>query len=143
MSEDCVNHAATLARLPDKPCATYNLNIHGFHPNAAKFGHLRVYGSDAPAIRDLMQEENLADPLHPALPYCGAEIIWAAREELACTLEDVLARRTRALFLNAKAAMEMAPNAAALMARELHCDDAWIAGQVQAFNEVAANYLLH
>lgn len=46
-------------------------------------------------------------------------LVWAARHEMARTLEDVLARRTRALFLNARAAIEMAARAADLLAREL------------------------
>src|SRR4029078_191499 len=62
MAEDCVNQAATLARLPERPCVTGHLNIHGFHPNADKFGKLRVYGSDAAAIGELQRDE----PLHYA-----------------------------------------------------------------------------
>ena len=78
---------------------------------------LRVYGSDAPAIEAMERDDPaLAEPLHPALPYTGAEVVWAARHEMARTVEDVLARRTRALFLNARAAIEMAPRVAALMA---------------------------
>ncbi len=99
MAEDCVNQAATLATLPDRPCVTHQLNIHGFHPNAAKFGPLHVYGSDAPAIEAIQRDDpSLAAPLHPALPYTGAEVVWATRREMARTVEDVLARRTRALF---------------------------------------------
>ena len=97
---------------------TRTLNIHGFHTNAERFGALRVYGADAPAIQDLMRATpSLAAPLHPALPYCGAEVVWAVRHEMARTVEDVLARRTRALFLNAGAAEVMAPAVARLMAR--------------------------
>jgi glycerol-3-phosphate dehydrogenase len=100
-----------------------------------------VYGSDAPLIQDLMRAEPaLAEPLDPALPYTGAEVVWAARHEMARTVEDVLARRTRALFLNAKAAMRMAPSVAGLMARELHRDRAWQTQQVESFGEVARNY---
>jgi glycerol-3-phosphate dehydrogenase len=143
MAEDCVNQAATLARLPEKPCVTDHLNIHGFHPNSAKFGVLRVYGSDAVAVRELMQSDpRLAEPLHPDLPYTGAEVVWAARREMGRTLEDVLARRTRALFLNARAACAMAPEAAGLLARELERDSQWAAEQVHSFRETAGNYLL-
>src|SRR5674476_1419948 len=109
MAEDCVNQAATLARLAEKPCVTGHLNIHGFHPASEKFGHLWVYGSDAPMVQELEQSELAwAEPLDGALPYTGAEVVWAVRHELALTLEDVLARRTRALFLNAQAALRMA-----------------------------------
>src|ERR1700691_3022562 len=133
MAEDCVNQAAMLARLPEKPCVTEYLNLHGFHPAAEKFGALRVYGSDAPLLQDLMRADPaLAQPLHPALPYTGAEVVWAARSEMARTVEDVLARRTRALFLNAKAAVAMAPRVAELMARELGCDADWRARQVES-----------
>jgi glycerol-3-phosphate dehydrogenase len=143
MAEDCVNQAATLARLPDRPCVTKHLNIHGFHPAAEKFGRLAVYGSDAPAVRGLEESDpSLAEPLDAALPYTGAEVVWAARQEMARTLEDVLARRTRALFLNVRAAMRMAPRAAALLARELGRDTAWAAAQVDSFRTLARNYLL-
>ena len=143
MAEDCVNQAAMLARLPEKPCVTEHLNLHGFHPTAEKFGALRVYGSDAPLIQDLMRAEPaLADRLDPALPYTGAEVVWAARHEMARTVEDALARRTRALFLNARAAIRMAPRVAELMARELQCAAAWQAQQLASFEEVARNFLV-
>ncbi len=80
--------------------------------------------------------------MHPALPHCGAEVVWAARFEMARTVEDVLARRTRSLFLNARAAMDMAPKAAGLLARELGRDKAWQAAQVAAFRELAKGYLV-
>jgi glycerol-3-phosphate dehydrogenase len=143
MAEDCVDHAATLARLPEKPCVTRNLNVHGFHRQAHNFGALSVYGSDALLIQDLIRSDpSLATPLHPALPTCAAEVVWAARLEMARTVEDVLARRTRALFLNARAAMEMAPATAKLLARELDRDEAWQAQQVHAFRTLAQGYLV-
>jgi glycerol-3-phosphate dehydrogenase len=143
MAEDAVNQAATLARLPDRDCPTRHLNVHGFHPGAEKFGHLSVYGADALGIQELIVgEPALGEPLHPALPCCGAEVVWAARHEMARSVEDVLARRTRALFLNAAAATLMAPRVAELMARELGRDSAWCAAQLQAFGEVAAAYRL-
>jgi len=141
MAEDCVNQAAMLARLPETACVTGHLKLHGFHPGADAFGPLRVYGSDAPSIQDLMRANpELAEPLDAALPYTGAEVVWAVRHELARTVEDVLARRTRALFLNAKAAIRMAPRTAGLMARELGRDGDWQTQQVRSFGEVAGNY---
>lgn len=126
MAEDCIDQAATLAELPEKQAVTAHLNIHGFHKHADKFENLASYGSDSIAIQDLIRSEpSLGEALHPALIYCGAEVVWAARVEMARTVEDVLARRTRALFLNAHAASAMAPRVAAIMARELHRDEAW------------------
>jgi glycerol-3-phosphate dehydrogenase len=143
MAEDCVNQAATLARLPEKPCVTSHLNIHGFHATAERFGLLRVYGSDAPDVIKLQESDSAwAEVLHPDLPYTAAEIVWAAREEMALTLEDALARRTRALFLNARAALAMAPKVADLLARELGRDESWKAEQLAAFAAVARQYLL-
>jgi len=79
--------------------------------------------------------------LHPKLPYTGAEVLWVTRHEMARTVEDVLARRTRSLFLNAQAAREMAPQVARIMADELGKDAAWQAEQVKLFMEVSASYL--
>ncbi len=148
MAEDCVDQAATLAQLPDRPCVTHHLHIHGFHEvakeQAAKgFGSLAVYGSDAREIRKLIETDaGLGEKLHAALPYIKAEIIWAARSEMARTVEDALARRTRALFLNARAALASAPAVADLMASELNWDEATRTKQLDAFRNVASNYLL-
>jgi glycerol-3-phosphate dehydrogenase len=140
MAEDCVNQAATLARLPEKPCITRELAIHGANELPDEFS---VYGSDAAAIQELIRADSaLSERLHPALPYCGAEVVWAARSEMARTVEDALARRTRALFLNARAAIAMAPSAAALLAQELERDDTWQSEQVHAFEQVAQRYML-
>jgi len=142
MAEDCVNQAATLARLTERPCRTETLNIHGFHPNADKFGSLRVYGSDAAPIRDLIERDpSLAERRDDALPYTVAEVVWAARHEMARTVEDVLARRTRALFLNARSAIAMAPRVAEILSRELERPPGWEGDQVAAFRAVAENYL--
>jgi len=64
------------------------------------------------------------------------------RHEMARTLEDVLARRTRALFLNAQAAMRMAPRVAELMARELGQNQEWESEQLRSFQETAQNYMV-
>jgi glycerol-3-phosphate dehydrogenase len=127
MAEDCVDQAAVIARLPERACRTADLPIHAF---------------DEAAVEALVQQDSsLAAPLDPALPYTGAQVVWAAREEMARTVEDVLARRTRALFLNARAAMAMAPHVADLVAHELGRDDHWKHAQVDAFRQAARNYL--
>jgi len=144
MAEDTVDHAITLARLRDEPCPTKSLPIHGYRDTPADLTKeadpLAVYGSDAEAIRELAADPDLAKRLHPDLPYIAAEVVWAAREEMARTVEDALARRTRALFLNAGAAIAMAEPAAKLLARELGRDDAWIAAQVKTFRDLAHQY---
>jgi len=142
MAEDCVNHAAMLAGLEEKPCATRQLNVHGFLPHAERLEHLAVYGSDAAAIERLARHEPaLAQTLHPDLPYIGAQVVWAARREYARTVDDVLSRRLRATFLNVRAALAMATRVAELMAGELGYDDAWQRSQVETFAAIARGYL--
>jgi len=143
MAEDCVDHAITLGRLRDEPCPTRNLKIHGYAEPPASGNEedpLEVYGSDASEIRALARDPELAKRLHPALPNIGAEVVWAVRSEMARSVEDVLARRTRSLFLESRAAMQMARPVARLMAVELGRDDAWIAAQTQEFCTLAKQY---
>jgi glycerol-3-phosphate dehydrogenase len=122
---------------------THHLAIHGSHATTEEPDSLAVYGSDAVEIRKLIKDDaSLGDRLHPALPYIKAEVGWAVLHEMARTVEDVLARRTRALFLNARAAVEMAPAVASLMAPELGWDEAATAKQLAAFRDLAANYTL-
>jgi glycerol-3-phosphate dehydrogenase len=131
MAEDCVNQAAALAGLPRRQCVTQEMPVHGYYENSQTLGDLAVYGSDAAEIQALIADEPaLAAKLHSALPYCEAEVIWAARMEMARTVEDVLARRTRALFLNARAAIEMAPRVATLLAQELGRNVAWVTREI-------------
>jgi glycerol-3-phosphate dehydrogenase len=140
MAEDCVDHAITLGRLRDEPCPTHNLRIHGYLQGSNPENNLAVYGSDADKIRALARNPKLAAQLNPNLPYIAAEVVWAARAEMARTVEDVLARRTRALFLNARAAIAMAEPAAGLLAAELGHNEKWVAEQVTAFRALAQQY---
>ena len=141
MAQGALDQAATLANLPERPCLTRTLNIHGYHTHAESFGTLSIYGSDAPAIHKLIaRDKTLGLQLDPQLPYVEAEVVWAARMEMARTVEDVLARRTRALFLDAKAAIRMAPRVAAILARELGKDEHWQADQINAFGQTAKGY---
>jgi glycerol-3-phosphate dehydrogenase len=143
MGEDTVDRAIRTAALPHRNCKTKNMRIHGYQERVNGTGHLFVYGQDADAIRALKLENAIWEkPLHPRLPYTAAEVIWAVRQEMARTVEDVLARRTRSLFLDARAAMEMAPGVARMVAEELKRDDAWEKEQVVSFLKVAAGYLL-
>ena len=104
---------------------------------------MSFYGSDAAKIQQMIRADaTLGERLVPELPYVAAEVVWATRAEMAWSVEDVLARRTRALFLNSKAAIRAAPKVAKLMAQELGRDDAWQANQVVEFNKVALHFTL-
>lgn len=142
MAEDTIDQAASLAALDMKACVTRDLHIHGHHADAGQFGDLREYGSDASSVAGMIASRpGWEERLHPALPYRVGEIAWAVRHEMARTVEDVLARRMRALLLDARASIEAAPQVAAVMAEELQRDGGWVQEQVRAYEAVARGYI--
>lgn len=143
MGEIAVDHAAIVGGLETRPCKTQNLRIHGWIEDADTEDSFKVYGSDAGGILALiLQQPSLGDKIHARLPYTRAEVLWAARKEMARTVEDVLARRTRALLLDAQASMEAAPLVAELLAAELGRDATWQQKQIAEFTALARQYLL-
>ncbi|WP_426589092.1 glycerol-3-phosphate dehydrogenase/oxidase [Mucilaginibacter sp. R-33] len=143
MAEDIVDKAIEVGRLKNEPCKTASLAIHGSRPNPDRTNPMFVYGVDIEKILALQNENpDWRNPVHPKSRYTKAEVIWSVRNEMARTVEDILARRTRVLFLDARLATEMAPEVARLMAGELGKDTAWEAAQIKAFNETAKNYIL-
>ena len=101
-----------------------------------------VYGSDEPKILDLIkQQPELGEKLSPKYGYTYAEVLWAVREEMAMTVEDVLSRRVRLLFVDAREAIAAAPKVAAMMARELGHDQTWVDTQVKDFTDLAKTYI--
>lgn len=145
MAEDVVDAAAALAELPTRPSPTGDLHLRGWLPRVRaelEPAPQRSYGADLPALRALLQTNpEWSAPLHPRLPYAAGEVVWAARHEMARTVEDVLARRTRSLLLDARASMEAAPLVARLLAGELGRDAAWEQTQIEAFTSLAHGYL--
>jgi glycerol-3-phosphate dehydrogenase len=143
MAEDCVDKAARVGGLTQKPSPTKSLPIHG-HPGNRRFPRFNEYGSDAPSLEELVAtmpsgKEQLAE----RLPYIAGQATFAARHEMARTVEDVLARRVRALFLDAEAALAAAPRVAALLAAELGRDAQWQVNQIEQFQSVAEAYRVH
>lgn len=143
MAQDCVNVAAQAADLDPKPCRTADLRLHGAGRQGNANDTRWYYGSDAAGLDALSRfDESARCKLHDRLPYSAGEVIWSARHELARTVEDVLSRRTRALLLDAQAAIEVAPHVAALLGQELCRDDAWQMRQCDEFRNLAAGYVL-
>ena len=143
MAESGVDLAARVAGLPARKCVTAELPLHGWceHPEDNVLGR---FGSDRPLVEETFGERlGWEQPIDPALPYRLAEVAWAVRKESARTVEDVLARRTRSLLLDAKASLRAAPGVAALMAELLGRDESWRDEQLRAFAQVAAGYLLN
>ncbi|MFD2247171.1 glycerol-3-phosphate dehydrogenase/oxidase [Pontibacter ruber] len=143
MAERTVDAAIKAGKLLPKPCTTQSHPIHGNKPFVHCNSHLALYGADMPAIQQLMQQEpELAQKLHPDFPYTKAEVVWAARKEMARTVEDVLARRVRLLFLDARAALAAAPEVARLLSLELQKDETWREQQIAGFTALARHYIL-
>jgi glycerol-3-phosphate dehydrogenase len=143
MGQDTIDRTVALADLDDQPSVTQQLRIHGYHETPEQFGPYAQYGADAPALQRLLEERPALDErLDERLPLRAVQVVWAARHEMARTVEDVLARRSRSLLLDAEAAMDVAPDVAELMAAERGYDQAWQTEQVEAFRDLAARYVL-
>lgn len=141
MAEETLEKIIEVGKLPKIDCITRNLKINGSTEVTSK-SHLAFYGSNEQDIGKLIREYPfLNNRIIDTMPYVEAEVIWAVRNEMARTIEDVLARRLRILFLDANAAMEAAPRVAELMRMELGYDKNWESNQLIQFNMVAANYL--
>lgn len=148
MGQDTVDIAARSAGLPARSSQTADLHLHGWLPptSAAPLPieqeALALYGSDRARIEAMMQAHpELALPLDAELPYCIAEVLWAVQQEMARTVEDVLARRTRSLFLHARAAIRASATVARILAQELGRSPEWEQQQVQEFQTLARGYL--
>jgi len=142
MAEDVMEIAIHKAGMSERVCRTKDLRIHGYKNITDYTTPLYYYGSDADSIRELIKSNaELGELIHPSLPYIKAEIIWAVQNEMCMTIEDALARRTRALLLDAKAAIESAQTVAQLMAKEMGKDNDWIKKQIGMFNSIAEKYL--
>jgi glycerol-3-phosphate dehydrogenase len=141
MAELAVDKGVEVSGLDKRRCVTAGMRLHVYHPGAEEFGTLQRYGSDAPAVRNLAaSSERLQAKLHPDLPYIAAEVVWSIRMEMAQTVEDVLARRLRALFLNAEASVEIASAVAGLMAEELGWSSDETESDIARFLAVARQY---
>ena len=145
MAEDTVDHAIQVGGLAERPCVTVTLRLHGWRAadTAPSEDPMSVYGADADAVAAVIAEQPAGStPLHPRLPYVRGVVTWAARREMARTVEDVLARHTRSLLLDARASIEAAPAVAELLAAELGRDAEWAAAQVDAYRALAEGYVL-
>jgi len=147
MAADVMDHAIDVGGLERRPCVTENLRLRGWldrsDPAMPNDDWLRVYGADATEVAAVCDSvEGGHQALHPRLPYPRGVVLHAVRYELARTVEDVLARRTRALVLDAAAAAEAASDVASMMATELNRDAAWTQQQVDSFVALAAEYQL-
>lgn len=143
MGEDTVDRAMMIAGLEHRKCVTENMPVHGYVKTVDYDDHLYIYGSDRIKLLELISKNpDLGEKLHERLAFLKVEVVWAVRNEMARTVEDVLARRVRALFLDARASIDMAQEVANIMADELKYDKQWADNQVKEYTELAKSYLL-
>lgn len=143
MAEDVINQSIEIAGLATRPCVTKYLRVHGYDENVDMSKWDYVYGSDVSKINMLKKENSeYSELLHKNFTFTVAQVIWAIREEMAQSIEDVLARRIRLLFLDARAAIEIAPKVASIMANEMKKDAEWVKSQIREFTELAKGYIL-
>lgn len=142
MAEDTIEKAIMLGGLPERECITKHLPIHGFRMDIDPYKDpLAPYGLDKEEILAINEEEeNMSGYVSEKLNILKSQVAWAVRKEMARTIEDVLARRTRALFLDARESIRIAPEVATIMAKELKQDKEWIFKQIHKFELVAKNY---
>lgn len=141
MAEETVDLAVSHAQLQAKACQTEHLKIHGSGVYKGNH-HLDLYGADRTEIEKLaVQHPEWNQKLHADFPDLEIQVVWAARFEMAKTVEDVLSRRLRTLFIDARAAKIMAPRVAAILATELNQDQTWEHAQVTAFHQLADGYI--
>ncbi len=130
MAEDAVDNAVFIAKLEKRECLTKNMRIGDEQKRQERINAI------------VKEEPMLAENIHPSFPYRMADAVCACRFEMAKTLEDILARRTRILFLDAAAAIEVAAKLASLMKQELNHSSEWEKQQVADFTALAQQYLL-
>ncbi len=142
MGEDTVNYFKKVTGKSVGKSASSNVKIWGYTLESMS-GHWGIYGEYALSIHQLIKEHpEWGKPLHRQYPYTLAEVIWAVRQEMAIKLEDILSRRIRLLVLDAKAALEVAPLVAELMAKEMGWGKAWVKKELEDFNKIAKKYFI-
>ena len=139
---DVVDKAIELGKLTAKKCITQEVKIHGY-VDEMQTGPLGLYGADAEGILALVRNRpELGEVLQAGYKYVKAEVVWMVKNEMSRTVEDVLSRRMRLLFLDAKGALMLAPAVAKVMAKELGKDEKWVNAQIETFTELVGQYLL-
>ena len=129
--------------LPNVKSNTENLHIHGYTTNIKSNDFLGVYGTDADLILALIEKRpELKEKIHPNHSIIKGQVIWAIQHEDAKTIEDFLARRSRLLFLDAKASIECAESVAEIFKNELNLSDEWKQKEILRFTTLARQYLI-
>jgi len=144
MAMDTIDTFVDQKRLPKKESETETLHLHGYLSKLDPEDPKSTYGSNLGTLRSIIEESAEYEAyFSESLSYRFAEVAYACRHEMAQRVEDVLSRRTRTLLLDAKKAVELAPQVAKIMAKELNKDSTWIENEIASFTEIARHYLPH
>lgn len=141
MGEDMVDAIEKHLQWSSKKTATETEKIHGFSETINWNDPLYFYGSDARAIKKNINGAHNTW-LSESLKIHEMQVRWAVRHEMARTVEDVLARRTRALLLDAKESVKICSDVAHIMADELGKNNDWVAEQINDYTKLAQQYQL-
>lgn len=141
MGQDTIDKAAEIAGLEPTKSGTEQLKLHGWSRESDPDEPYGNYGSDAAILKELENEYG-SKPYHPDLPCTPAQVIFGVRHEMARTTEDILARRTRCLLLDARASISIAEPVTQLIAQELGNNRQWVQSQVQQFKQLAQGYMV-
>ncbi len=141
MGEDLVHTIEENMGWPFKKSTTANATIFSAGNPADWSDPFYFYGKYTPEIHAMVKAD--ADGwLSKELLIHQAQVLWAVKHEMCRTVEDMLSRRTRALLLNAKESIRMAPAVASIMAVELGKNEEWIQQQVGSYTALAQQYVI-
>jgi len=141
IAEDTVNTLQAVGGLPERQCNTRTLPIFGYEPHSDWEDPMHYYGTESKKISAL-NSKKATTSLSRKFFITENQIIWAVQEEMAVTLEDILARRTRCLFLNAFETEKIAPQVASIVAEKFGHDASWIKKELKNFNTLVKKYQL-
>jgi glycerol-3-phosphate dehydrogenase len=122
MAEDAIDNAVFVGKLKKQTCITKNLAL-------------------IPTLINIDEEKKYSQKIHPLYPYTYYDVYKAIYNEMAQTVEDVLARRIRLLFLDAQAAIDCCPQVANFMQHQLQETEEWQQKQIANFKQLANQYL--
>jgi glycerol-3-phosphate dehydrogenase len=141
MAEETIDRAIKESILEKKKCITRNFSFYS-NNTRLKSERLKIYGNQAREIEKMIADQpDLGEPIDKSLPYTKAEIVWICRNEVPRTIEDILARRTRSLFLDAVASKDAAPVVAEIMAKEFGFGKSWQDNEISKYNNLITNYI--
>jgi len=142
MGEDLVDKAEQKQTWNTTMSKTHHLKIHGYMKEIDRSNPLHFYGTDMKEVLKIASKDGMDELLSPVLGVMKAQVVWAVKNEMARTVEDVLARRVRCQLLDAKESIRMAPEVAKIMAKELGENETWVLDQIVEYESVTAHYIL-